>query len=473
MTDRLLGRSGRSVLALMSGGAIAQMAVLGARPLLTRLYTPEAFGALSVFVALAAGAAALLTLRYEDAVVLPADDRDGWRVVRVSAAAVGVGVLPLAILLWSGPPLAAWLRAPELAPALWLVPVAAGLFALANTSQAWLTRRRLFRTLSAGNAVQSLSMVAVQIGLALLAVGSLGLVWGSAVGAVVFAAVLGVRAVATRPSGARGGARALAHRYRRFAYYGLPSTALSQVSGRLPPLFLAASFGAATVGWFAVAASSVLVPLSLVGDAVGQVFAVRSAEAHRAGGLPELTARVLGQMAPVVLVPAAAAALVGPDLFAWVFGESWREAGVFAQRLAPWLALSALVPPLTRGFDATEAQRAELVAGACLALGVAAGLGVGAWTGEARGAMLALGTGGAAGRVAQLALVMRVCGVSPAAWVGRLGRGLALAALALAPASVASWLDAAPLVTIALAALGAGLGLAAVLRRGLGPTKTA
>ena len=53
-------------------GAIASQAiVIGATPLLTRLYEPEDFGALAVFTALYAIVAGVFTLKYELSIILP------------------------------------------------------------------------------------------------------------------------------------------------------------------------------------------------------------------------------------------------------------------------------------------------------------------------------------------------------------------------------------------------------------------
>ena len=72
--------------------------------------------------------------------------------------------------------------------------------------------------------------------------------------------------------------------------------------------------------------------------------------------------------------PVSAVALLGPDLFGAVFGEPWRPAGDVVRVLAPWLWLASVAPPLTRAFDVTERQTAELASGAATALLIGAGL---------------------------------------------------------------------------------------------------
>jgi O-antigen/teichoic acid export membrane protein len=38
----------------------------------------------------------------------------------------------------------------------------------------------------------------------------------------------------------------------------------------------------------------------------------------------------------------------GPTIFSIIFGEQWREAGVYTQILSPWLALNFIVSPVSQ-----------------------------------------------------------------------------------------------------------------------------
>ncbi|MEM1054957.1 MAG: lipopolysaccharide biosynthesis protein [Bacteroidota bacterium] len=424
----------RSVLALASGGVAAQAVVFLARPVLTRLYSPEAFGVLGIFVALASVLAVLATLRYEDAVVLPERDVDGRALLALTwGAALAVsGLAALALLPREA--IAQGLGVPGLAPLLPWVALVGLLYAYGNGAQAWLGREHAFRLIAVGIAAQSVTTVAVQ--LLARGIGSAGLVVGVAAGAVAFALVLVV------PVLGRGVLRGLdpaevarvARRYERFPRLGLPATALGQVGSRVPPLALGAAFGAATVGHFALAAMAVVVPLAFGADAVGQVYGVHAAEAQREARLATLTRETFRRLVGWILYPVAAAALVGPVLFALVFGTEWETAGLYARLLAPWLALSVLVPPLTRAFDATERQDRELWGGALHAVGVVGGLGAGALLGTPEAGVLALGLGGALGRLGQLLLALSVAGVSPRAALRDAARPLGRTAMCLLPA---------------------------------------
>ena len=67
---------GRNVLTLMTGTTIAQAIPVAITPILTRLYTPEDFGLLAVFVAFSTILGSISSGRYELAIMLPENDED-------------------------------------------------------------------------------------------------------------------------------------------------------------------------------------------------------------------------------------------------------------------------------------------------------------------------------------------------------------------------------------------------------------
>jgi hypothetical protein len=132
--------------------------------------------------------------------------------------------------------------------------------------------------------------------------------------------------------------------------------------------------------------------------------------------------------------------------------------------LAPWLLLSAIVPPLTRVFDVTERQRADLFFSVLQAAGLTIALAVAALTGQARVAVGAAGVAGTLLRLAQNAWLLRLAGVPLAQGAADLVRPLVVAAPFLGAAWIAGSLARSPLVLVAALAV-AGLGYYAVVAR--------
>src|SRR5690606_29477155 len=71
----------RSVSILVGGTAGAQLITIAATPLLTRLYTPNDFGVLAVYMSVLALFTVVASLRYELAIPLPESDDDAIHIV--------------------------------------------------------------------------------------------------------------------------------------------------------------------------------------------------------------------------------------------------------------------------------------------------------------------------------------------------------------------------------------------------------
>jgi len=138
----------RATLTLLAGGALAQALPLLLGPLLTRLYSPQDFGAFHLFAAVATNLAVVACGRYEFALPLARAANEATALRRLCGRILGLVVL-LSTLGGLG-----WAWWSSLGWALWLGPAVAvgGALSLATM---WATRAARFRTLAiAGRAAQ-------------------------------------------------------------------------------------------------------------------------------------------------------------------------------------------------------------------------------------------------------------------------------------------------------------------------------
>ena len=407
----------RPVLTLVGGAAAAQALVFAARPVLTRLFTPDEFGVLTVFVTLVTIFATVASGRYEDALMLPEDDAEAANVLSLALlCTAGAALLTALALVWL-PTWEALLGGPSLRPALLLLPPALLLMGWSLTLETWQTRMSRFRTVSAGRTIQSIVSVGVQLGTGFAAVGAVGLVVGAGAGFAAAALWLGLAWMRTDGPHLRahlrlGALPGLARRYARFPLYSAPAALLNVLASRAPVLLLAAFFTTDVVGQFGLAFGTLVLPLGLVAGAIGQVFFVRAAEAHRDGTLGALTLAFYRRLLVVTTYPALVVLVAGPALFAFVFGPVWAVAGGYARLLAVWVLFISVAVPLTRVFDVTERQRADLGFSVLLFVVQTGAFVAAAWAADARSAVLVLGIVGAALRGLHIGWMLRLAGAS-------------------------------------------------------------
>ena len=372
----------RSVSILAGGTALAQGLGILVAPILTRLYSPDQFGILATFAALLAIVSVVSTLRYEFAIPLPASDLEAAHVLGLSLLAVVLtALLTSVLLLFWGDTLAVQLGLPVMAPYLWLLPIG---ILLAGSYEAliyWAIRLRAFPLIARTKFYQVFTLFAVQ--LAGFSLGSLGLLLGHMAGHGAGALSMVSLVARERWSLIRqlrlSELRRLAYRYRRFPLFSTWSGGFNTLSSHVPPLLLVALFNPAAAGLYALSHRVLAMPMSMVGQAVSDAFFSEAAEAHRNGRLPGLTLSIYEKLVQIAMPPAFLLMLIGPELFALVFGPEWRMGGEFAQWMAPWLLFQFISSPLSLLFDVLERQPEEMIFQLTLLVSRVTALLLGSW----------------------------------------------------------------------------------------------
>ncbi len=358
----------RRAYVVASGTAVSQIILLAALPILGRLYDETDFGTLGVFLSVVTLAYVIGSGRYERAINLPKDDADAGTVL-ILAFLVGAGFAAFlaVVLAVGGGALFEWTGTQGLYDIRWLIPLAV-LFAV--TYQAlgfWVVRQASFRRYAAGQIANSAGGVGVQIAFGAGGL-ALGLVLGAASAFLFGTIVLGWQLVRSRQV-SRPSWTALKksiQRYRRFPLFGVPSGLLNRLALELPVILLAGIYGsggAAVAGWFILARRLVSSPAHLVSNAASQVYLNEAAQLANADPerIAPLYRRTWHKMLLLSLVPTAVLALVAPAVFAFLMGESYREAGVYARILCPMVVTMVMVTPLTGTFAVLESQHLQLL----------------------------------------------------------------------------------------------------------------
>lgn len=412
---RALPNPVRHVGSLSATTALAQVMLLIASPFLTRIYSPSQMGAFAALTGVAALLATVAGASYPTAIPLakgPIEASDlTWITLGLTAGVSVTGGL------------AVWQWAPEWAsdaPSIEFVSMlfAGTVFVLGvwATLRALVARENRFGSIAASGVADSGVQAGVQVGLGFAGLGSTGLVGGYIAGKVAALTILTVstRRYIFRP---REPLRA-ARRWRRYPIWVTPTTLLNQASvGAVSPL-VAWLYGAAVAGQLSLAMRMLAVPSVLLGQAVSTVFFPKIAQMSRDGRdlLPsvESTARVL----LIVALPVFGfVILLGPELFALVFGPEWRYAGVIAAIMAPWLALNLVSSPISSVATVHDRLRTLLVLGTVEASVRFAALWTGHVAGHATVGLMAYSLAGCSISLYFLAWTFRLCGGSLGSWL--------------------------------------------------------
>ncbi|WP_104490016.1 lipopolysaccharide biosynthesis protein [Acinetobacter indicus] len=347
----------RSVSILVGGTAGAQLITIAATPLLTRLYTPNDFGVLAVYMSVLALFTVIASLRYELAIPLPKSDEDAIHIVVLCLfITLLMTVLSLTIVLIWGEKGVDILNIPNLAAYLWLLPVGVFFSGIYQTFNYWAIRTKQFPVLARTKIWQKIAAVGIQV--CGYKFSTISLIVGQIVGQGAGILSLARTAISNK-SFFNWDWKDLgkqAKYYKQYPLYSTWSGFANSAGVYLPPLLFASLFGSASAGLYTLAHSILALPISFIGSAVGNVFLSHAAEAHRNNTLQKLFEDVFSRLV-MIAIPLVLVLLIDtPKVFEIVFGSEWREAGVYGQWMTLWLGLVLIGSPLSSIFSVLEKQ---------------------------------------------------------------------------------------------------------------------
>lgn len=348
---------------LATGTGVAK--VVGALSILiiTRIYTPEDLGVLSVFVSLLALLIPFGSFRYAMALPLPRHDVLALNLVVLSTfILIAVSLISTLLLALFVQPIMNLLSMPMLIPYWWLLSI--GLFGagLYEILQLWAVRKKSFKLIAKTKVWQSFLGAITKIALGLVGLIPIGLLIGQIIvqTAGVFSLSRGLLKSIKINQKKINKRRMffLLKYYRDYPKFRLPSQFLMVFSVQAPLLFSAWMFGAEVTGQLGLALMALALPISLFGNSVGQAYYAEIAKIGR--NEPEkiynLTKKVTLKLFYIGVVPTLFLFLLGPWFFKLVFGDEWSQAGLFVSILAGYLLMQFISAPIVNVLSVFEQQ---------------------------------------------------------------------------------------------------------------------
>jgi O-antigen/teichoic acid export membrane protein len=356
----------RQVAVLAGGTAIAHLLTIGTLPLLTRLYTPEEFGVLGIFVAFLSIIGVVANWRYEIAIPLPQSDERAANLATVALAAgltttIAVGIL----VFFVGSHLAGMTKFAGVAEYLWLLPFGIFFTAAYAVFQYWATRRKAFPRIARTRVEQAVGGVSTQLVAGFLGFGTIGLILGQVINNGSGFIGLAWRAYredrALLPAVRLTEMKSVALEYNRFPKFSVIES-LANMSAVQVPLILIGSLAASTeVGFLMLGMRLMQAPVGLIGSSISQVFFSQAVDAHRRDELPELVTKSLSALLKTGVGPLIFAGIVAPSIFGYIFGKEWQRAGELVAWMTPWFVLQFLAQPVSMTLHVTSRQPTALL----------------------------------------------------------------------------------------------------------------
>ncbi|WNF37356.1 oligosaccharide flippase family protein [Bacillaceae bacterium IKA-2] len=353
----------QNVAIVATGTAAAQAITMAFAPVITRLYGPEAFGVLGVFMAMVAIISPIAALTYPIAIVLPKSDADAKVLIGISLyISVGMSAVIALILVLFNNPIVTFLQIEVIAPFLYLIPLVILFSAFLQVAQQWLIRTKQFRITARVAFLQALFLNSAKAGIGWFNPVAAVLIILATLGSALHALMLFLGASRSQRKQVEeltesNTVKELAKKHRDFPIYRAPQVFINAISQSLPVLLLASFFGPASAGFYTIGKTVLGMPAQLIGSSVGDVFYPRIAAAANNGeNLTRLITKATLGLAAVGIIPFGIIIALGPWIFGFVFGAEWVLAGEYARWIALWSFFMFLNNPSVKALPVLSAQ---------------------------------------------------------------------------------------------------------------------
>lgn len=349
----------------MSGTAISQGIMLAATPLLTRLFSPEEFGILALYLAIVGTISVVSSWKYELAIMLPKEDEDAQALLFISIIIVIITSFIVLLLLIIFKNYICRLTE-KLDTFIWIVPLGVLITGLLQTFTAWGMRKEFFKSVSGARVVQSSTTVAGQLSLRFTRFSATSLIWGNILGTLISLLVLifhSVRKHTIQQLKLLSKGRILDNvkRYKKFPKYQSFSVLINSFSQHLPVILLIIFYSPEIAGFYSLTHRALNTPARLVGGSVRQVYYQRASKIFsEKKSIKQILTKSTVNLARVSIIPYLVVGIFARKIFVIIFGVEWLTSGVYAQLLMIYIFALTINPPAVMTLQILGLQKFSL-----------------------------------------------------------------------------------------------------------------
>lgn len=350
----------KNIAVLVSGTVIAQFLGVVSSPFITRIYGPEEFGVAGTFISLIFIFGPLATLTYPLAIVIAKNNDESFGLIKLSLLISFLlsTLVGLTILVFSRQLHGLFGDSFNSNYALFL-PLSMIFYALWQVMEQSIVRLEEFKIKATCAIFNALFVNASKLILGFIYPNATTLILTS-ISSYLFQFIYLFKKSSFSVYSAIN-LKKIAIKYKDFPMYRAPEISLNTLSQSFPVLILASKFGVASAGYYTLARTMLTLPVTLIGNSVGDVFypKINNAKINCSKMYPILL-KTTKQLALVGLIPFSIIAVFGEEIFALVFGSEWSSAGVYAQWITVWIFFLFLNNPSVKTIPIIGKQKFQL-----------------------------------------------------------------------------------------------------------------
>lgn len=326
----------KSVFTLSAGVVISQAVTLGTTPIISRIYDPKIIGDFSVITSYSIILGILVCLGLMSAIMIPQDENAAKGLCRLLLRLiVGISTLITVIAVAVSP----WFRFFEVSMnyvgACLILYVYTVLNNISSVCYAYINRQKMYKVLFWNPTLGSVTNAAVSILLGLLGCGLWGYTMGNILaGLIIIIHMLRYANPFTQKLDKEHSSIALLKSYKTYPLILFPSDFIGTLARQIPVQMISKYWGNIILGSYSMCLSILGLPSKFLAGPVNRVFYREAAERYRNGeNIGEFSFKILKANVKIALIPISILILFGKQIFSFVLGAKWADAGVMASYL--------------------------------------------------------------------------------------------------------------------------------------------
>ena len=351
---------------LVSGTAIGQLIAIVTLPILTRLYDPEAFSVLAVYVSILTLLTVVSGMCFEYAIPLPKSDRIAAALLLLAITSVLVFTSLTTLAVVFVPNIFNALTDGKISQYLWLLPMGVFSVGMYNALQYWSTRSKKFGLIAKTRVTQSLSGTTVKLASGYLLNGAvLGLIFGQLLSQGAGFLSLGRSLLkndfkvfrAIKPKYIYLALK----RYDQFPKFTSLEVFANTAGIQIPIILIAYYAIDSEAGYLMIAIQLLSVPMGMISGAISQVYLAEAADMFHQGKLRSFTKKTIKNLTKIAFIPSLLIAIIAPILVPYVLSEEWSRTGILISWMVPWFLMQFITSPVSTSLYITNNQKLAFI----------------------------------------------------------------------------------------------------------------
>tara|TARA_B110000971_G_scaffold83852_1_gene86015 strand:+ start:406 stop:1716 length:1311 start_codon:yes stop_codon:yes gene_type:complete len=358
----------KNIFVILSGSTAALALPIIGSIWLTRIYSPALdFTPLALFVSFCYTLSALGNSHYTSAILVADTNDDSNRLFSLAVLIDLFLSIVILIIVWVFKDfIILFFNASEtFYYTAWLIPFTVLVMGVNAALTQWAYRYKKFKIISANRAFRALVTVSFQTVFGLYFKNTQGLITGFFLGQLISTIILSYRCLKADSNllskNSYKNLKELATKYNEFLKFQTFSDVINVFTQQMPNFLLSKfALNSADLGLYGQANRVIMAPSSLVTGSVADVFIQKANQDYQEkGNALSVFKKTRKLLFLIMIVPCLIVAIFGPSIFAFLFGEEWRQSGVYGQIIMIMVFPKFIVSSLSYMYIIARKQRED------------------------------------------------------------------------------------------------------------------